>query len=105
MDSKSSFVYKSGADVNDYLDLAGGPHRQADKSSIYVLRSNGAVVSNRSGGFLSRAVYNVRLIPEDAIVVPEDIERTALLKDPKDRTQIFYQFALGAAASEVISNP
>lgn len=100
--NESSFVYTAGANVSDYIDLAGGPRKQADRSSIYVLRANGAVVSNRGAGFLSRPVNSVRLMPGDAIVVPEDLERTSFMKDLKDWTQIFYQFGLGAAAIQVI---
>jgi protein involved in polysaccharide export with SLBB domain len=101
--NESSFVYKANANVEDYLDLAGGPRKQADRSSIYVLRANGSVVSNRNAGFLSRPVYSLRLMPGDAIVVPEDLERTSLMKDLKDWTQILYQLGLGAAAIHVLS--
>ena len=38
----------------------------------------------------------------DAIVVPEDLQRTTWMKDLKDWTQIFYQFGLGAAAIRII---
>ena len=41
-------------------------------------------------------------MPGDAIVVPEDFERTTWMRDLKDWTQIFYQFGLGAAAVKVI---
>ena len=45
-----------------------------------------------------------RLMPGDAIAVPEDLRRTTWTKDLKDWTQIFYQFGLGAAAIQVIRN-
>ena len=41
-------------------------------------------------------------MPGDAIVVPEDFERTTWMRDLKDWTAIFYQFGLGAAALKVI---
>jgi polysaccharide biosynthesis/export protein len=101
--NESSFLYSPDKNVADYLSLAGGPRKQADKSSMYVLRADGSVVSARQSGFLTASVSGVRLMPGDAIVVPEDFERTTWTKDLKDWTQIFYQFGLGAAALKVIS--
>ena len=100
--NESSFLYDSAKNVGDYLSLAGGPRKQADRSSMYVLRADGSVVSARQSGFLTASVSGVRLMPGDAIVVPEDFERTTWMKDLKDWTQIFYQFGLGAAALKVI---
>lgn len=99
--NESSFVYRPNRDVSDYLALAGGPRKQADKSSIYVLRANGSVVSAGQSGFFTR-ISSVRLMPGDAIVVPEDFERTTWMRDIKDWTQILYQFGLGAAALKVL---
>jgi polysaccharide biosynthesis/export protein len=102
--NESSFLYSPDKTVNDYLGLAGGPRKQADKSSIYVLRADGSVVSARQSGFLSASLGGVRLMPGDAIVVPEDFERTTWVRDLKDWTQILYQFALGAAAIKVLGD-
>lgn len=100
--NESSFLYKADRSVNDYLSLAGGPRKQADKANIYVLRADGSVVSRRQSGFLSASLGGARLMPGDAIVVPEDFERTTWTKDLKDWTQIFFQFGLGVAALEVL---
>jgi protein involved in polysaccharide export with SLBB domain len=100
--NESSFLYTHDKHVGDYLSLAGGPRREADKSSIYVLRANGAVVSSRQSGFLVGSLGSVQVMPGDAIVVPEDFQRTTWTKDLKDWTQIFYQLGLGAAALKVI---
>lgn len=100
--NESSFVYQPNRTVGDYLDLAGGPRKQADRSSIYLLRANGAVVSARQGGWFSASISNQRPMPGDAIIVPEDFERTTWMKDLRDWSQIFYQFGLGAAALKVI---
>ncbi len=102
--NESSFLYSPDKNVGDYLSLAGGPRKQADKSSMYVLRADGSVVSARQSGFLTASVSGVRLMPGDAIVVPEDFERTTWTKDLRDWTQIFYQFGLGAAALKVIKD-
>jgi hypothetical protein len=88
--------------VSDYLTLAGGPRKQAHRSGIYVLRANGSVVSSRQSSFLVGSLGSLRLMPGDAIVVPEDFERTTWMRDLKDWLQVFFQFGLGAAAIKVI---
>lgn len=66
------------------------------------LRADGSIISRRQSGFLWASLGNVRLMPGDAIVVPEDFERTTWMKDLKDWAQIFFQFGLGVAALEVL---
>lgn len=90
--------------MSDYLAQAGGPRREADTRSIYLLRADGSVVSNRQRGFLGGSLPNARVMPGDAIIVPEDLTSTTLTKDLKDWTQIFYQFGLGAASLKVIGS-
>ena len=41
-------------------------------------------------------------MPGDAIVVPERLTQSTLLKGLRDWSQVFAQFALGAAAIKVI---
>jgi hypothetical protein len=41
-------------------------------------------------------------MPGDAIVVPEELDRTTITRSLKDISQIFYQFGLGAAAIAVL---
>jgi protein involved in polysaccharide export with SLBB domain len=102
--NESAFLYRPGKSVSDYLAQAGGPRKEADQGSIYVLRADGSVVSKRSSSFLVSSLDSMRPMPGDAIVVPEDLTRTTLTKDLKDWTQILYQFGLGAAAIKVIRN-
>jgi polysaccharide biosynthesis/export protein len=103
--NETSFVYKPEKRVDDYLSQAGGPTRTADKRSVYLLRADGSVISRRNSGFLFSALDSAHVMPGDAIVVPEDLDRSTFTKNLKDWTQIFYQFGLGAAAIRVISNP
>jgi protein involved in polysaccharide export with SLBB domain len=102
--NESSFLYATDKSVEDYLSLAGGPRKEADKSSIFLLRADGSVVSRRQSGFLSASFSGARVMPGDAIVVPEDFERTTWTKDLRDWTQIFFQFGLGVAALEVLKD-
>jgi protein involved in polysaccharide export with SLBB domain len=100
--NEAAFVHRPEKLVGDYLTQAGGPRKEADKRSIYLLRADGSVISARHTGFFSASLNNVRPMPGDAIVVPEDFTRTTWTKDLKDWTQILYQFGLGAAALKVI---
>jgi hypothetical protein len=101
--NKNSFLYRREARLDDYLKRAGGPTRDADTSRMFVIRADGSVLSKQSvrglwnGGFAS-----LRLMPGDAIVVPERLNHGSFLKGLRDWSQVFSQFALGAAAIRVI---
>ena len=99
---ESSFVYKPDKRVGDYLTQAGGTTKSADEGSIYVLRADGSVKSKRQDGFFTASLEGSRLMPGDAIVVPEELDRTTITRALKDISQIFYQFGLGAAAIKVL---
>ena len=105
--NQGSFSYRPERRLEEYLRLAGGPTRDADESSIYLLRADGSVISNRqsgwlSGGWLSGGFSGTRLMPDDTIVVPERFERFSWTKELKDWTQIFSQFGIGVAAIRVL---
>jgi protein involved in polysaccharide export with SLBB domain len=99
--TESSFLYRPEKRASDYLSQAGGPTKRADTSQIFVLRADGSV-SGSSRGWLGSQIASSDIMPGDAIVVPEDFERTTWTKDLKDWAQIFYQFALGVAAIEIL---
>ena len=102
--NESAFLYRPEKNFADYLAQAGGPRKEADQGSMYVLRADGSVVSKRSSGLIFGSLDGMHLMPGDSIVVPEDLTRTTWTKDLRDWTQIFYQFGLGAAALTVIKN-
>lgn len=61
-----AFLYSSGSRVRDYLHLAGGPQRIADKGEVFVVRANGSVLSSRqTHDFWGQPAY-----PGDVIFVP-----------------------------------
>lgn len=96
--NSTAFIYKPGKTVSEYLALAGGSTRDGDKGHAFVLRANGATISNKhSGNLFINEFNNLRLMPGDTIVVPEKLDRGALVRGFKDWSQIFGQFALGAA--------
>jgi len=101
--NQNAFFYDPRARVDDYLRRAGGPTRDADGSRMFVIRADGSVIGKQSvrglwnGGFAS-----LHLMPGDAIVVPERLNHGAFLRGLRDWSQVFAQFALGAAALRVI---
>lgn len=99
----NSFVYESGKRVKDYLHLAGGPDRIADRKREFILRADGSVVSqqyasNRQFGDFAR----LQMLPGDTIVVPPVIEKGAVLRNLVNISTILQGFGLGAAAIEVL---
>jgi len=107
--SAGSFLSTAGGNVGDFLDLAGGPTRGADKTSTFVLRANGSVVSApQRAGFLGLglegSLRSESALPGDTVFVPEEMNKTTWTQNLKEWTQILYQFGLGAAALKTIKN-
>jgi hypothetical protein len=78
--------------VKDYLELAGGPMRGADKGNIFVVRASGAVLSG------SRGAMGSLTLPGDTIIVPIKTQNVSILSKLVDISQIIFQFGLTAAA-------
>jgi protein involved in polysaccharide export with SLBB domain len=100
-----SYLHSTGRTLDDYLRLAGGPTKGADKGSTFVIRANGSVVSGRqSGGFFFDGLSGVEAQPGDTVFVPEEINKTTFVQNAKDWTQILYQLGLGLAAIHTFRN-
>jgi protein involved in polysaccharide export with SLBB domain len=101
----NSFVYQAHRRAGDYLRTAGGPNRNADKKQIFIIRADGSVVSRQ---YLSHTLwtddkFNEQAIyPGDTIIVPEQLNKTTLLRGLTDWSAVFSQFALGAAAINLL---
>ena len=101
--NQNSFVHDAGLRIADYLREAGGPVRTADNRHIFVIKADGSVVPKQgSGGMFTPAFETARLNPGDSIVVPEAIFKGTFMRELRDWTQVFTQFALGAAAINVL---
>jgi protein involved in polysaccharide export with SLBB domain len=101
---QNSFLYARGIRAGDYLKQAGGPNRDADRSHAFIIRADGEVVSHDKGrkawggsGFDSQFMS-----PGDTIVVPDKTYKPSALRGFVDWSQMFSQFALGAAALSVL---
>ena len=101
--NQNAFQFASGKPLSAYLNDAGGVTREADAKRIYLIRADGTVVSRQSRDkFWGGDFASMRLMPGDAIVVPEKIKTGAGWKNFQDITQIVSQTALTAAALSVI---
>ena len=102
---QNSFLFQSNRRVGDYLRLAGGPNRDADKSHIFVIRADGSVFSRESAnGLWGNNFEATKLNPGDSIIVPEKVIGSSVLRGFVNWSQVFSQLALGAAAISVLHN-
>jgi len=100
---QNSFLFQRDARVGDYLRLAGGPNRVADKKHIFIIRADGSVLSRDSAnGLWGNNFEAIRLNPGDSLIVPEKIIGPSLARNLINWSQIFSQLALGAAAINVL---
>lgn len=56
-----------------YLKQSGGPTQLANKKAIFIVRADGSVMGESSGGFWGGSVLNARMEPGDSVVVPDKI--------------------------------
>jgi protein involved in polysaccharide export with SLBB domain len=101
---QNSFLYRRGNHVRDYLKVAGGASRNADKHHEFVIRADGSVISKQTvggtlfgGGFSDQLTY-----PGDTVVVPDNISKTTFLRALTDYSAVMSQFGLGIAALTVL---
>ncbi|MBT9332271.1 SLBB domain-containing protein [Paracidobacterium acidisoli] len=100
---QNSFLYHDGRRTGQYLRLAGGPDRDADTKHAFIIRADGSVVSRKDeNGLWGNTFEDVPLNPGDTIVMPEKTIKPSALRGFLDWSQVFSQFALGAAAISVI---
>ncbi len=100
---QNSFLYETSRRAAAYLRLAGGPNRDADQKHIFIIRADGSVVSREAeNGIWGNEFSTLRMNPGDTIVVPEKTFKPSALRGFLDWSQLFSQFAFGAAAISVI---
>ena len=94
----NSHIFQAGNSINDYISLSGGATPFADLDNLYLIKSDGSIVSpsQLSSGFF-RSGSSI-LEPGDAIVVPLQVQPFSGIKATTEITQIIYQMALAAAA-------
>lgn len=94
----TTFVQLPGKDVAFYLQKAGGATTSADLSEMYIVRADGTLQSrpNHKSFLFFNTFDSVELDSGDAIVVPQRLERIALMREVKDIATILGQIALTA---------
>jgi protein involved in polysaccharide export with SLBB domain len=95
--------YEPGKRLIAYLNDAGGATREADPKRIFVIRADGTVVSRQSRNSHSHGSYgNLKLLPGDAIVVPEKLIVSGGLQKFANYAQIISGAAMTGAVLATI---
>jgi protein involved in polysaccharide export with SLBB domain len=101
--NQNAFLYHNGARAGEYLYMAGGPNRDADRGQIFILRADGSVTGHTAGmSIFSSGFEKTRLYPGDTLVVPEKNIGPGAMREFLAWSQMFSQLALGAAAISVL---
>ncbi len=99
----NAFRHQPGKRLVAYLNDAGGATREADQKRIFVIRADGTVISRQSrNNHFSGDFGKLRLLPGDAIIVPDKIRVSSKMNEFVQATQLASQLALTAAALNVI---
>ncbi|MGA7887578.1 MAG: SLBB domain-containing protein [Acidobacteriaceae bacterium] len=100
---QNSFLYRPGMRAGEYLHLAGGPNRDADRKHMFIIRADGSVVSRDAASTLWGNQFDALIMnPGDTIVVPQKVLKPSPILGMLAWSQLFSQFALGAAAFNAV---
>lgn len=103
VNDQNSFLYVRGRRVGVYLKKAGGLTKDADRKRAFVIRADGEVVGYETTRTAWGSNFeNLRIYPGDTIVIPEKTFKPSALRGVLEWSQMFSQFALGAASISVI---
>jgi len=92
-----AFLYDNDARAGEYLRMAGGPNRGADRKKMFVLRADGSVVGRGIGSPVFKSEFNkLRLYPGDAIVVPEKDTHPSMFSQIMGWSQLMSQMSLSS---------
>ncbi len=99
---QNSFLYERGQRVEDYLRKAGGATRDGDRKYEFIVRADGSVLSKQyAGGSMFTKGFNGQyMYPGDTIVVPDNVNKTTVLRGLTDWSTVllgFGSFAMGIA--------
>ncbi|MBT3668478.1 MAG: hypothetical protein HN548_13445 [Opitutae bacterium] len=94
----TSHLHNAGFSMDQYIALSGGFTQNADEKRIFVVKSNGAVLTKKGNGWFNAGGSNKNIQPGDVIVVPINLQKGRWLETLTSSTQIVYQLAVTAAA-------
>jgi hypothetical protein len=81
--------------------MAGGPNRDADRKSMFVLRADGSVVGRGIGNSVFESDFKkLKLYPGDAIIVPEKDAHLSAFSQIMVWSQLMSQMSLSSLVVE-----
>jgi len=77
----TSVIYRKGVTIGEYLNLVGGPNKNANEDEIYLIRADGTTISRLQGrswntagtGWFTPSFMNIKAEPGDTILVPKKL--------------------------------
>jgi protein involved in polysaccharide export with SLBB domain len=94
----TSHLYEKSLGKEDFIKRSGGFTANADKDRVFIVRANGSVMSKGGTGWFGGGGSGKGMAPGDVIVVPINMEKSRLMENIVNGTQIVYQLAIAAAA-------
>lgn len=100
-----AFIFRKGGTVGEYLRLAGGPNRDADRKHIFVLRADGTVslLDSKASTLFMQNSNSIKLHPGDSVVVPEKSVHLKTMAQILAWTQAISQASLPAAEATTLA--
>jgi polysaccharide export outer membrane protein len=92
--NQSSFLYRKGATVGDYIRESGGGNATADLRHLLLVRADGSVIGHTS---VFKSFTSIRVVPGDAIVIPAKLQSGGLSKALRDWALVASQASIAAA--------
>ncbi|QNI37170.1 SLBB domain-containing protein [Edaphobacter albus] len=101
--NQNSFLYDPHRRLGDYVQLAGGANRDADKKRAFVIRAGGEVISKQySSSLRGHGFDSVHLYPGDTVVIPLNLDKGKTIRTVVDIAQIVGQFGIAVAAMNTV---
>jgi protein involved in polysaccharide export with SLBB domain len=110
----SAILHQDDRTVEYYLDKVGGLTEDADEDRVYLVKSDGSVISRSQEGIFGLlwdaennrwskgGLMSTKVQPGDVILAPRKIEEIRWLKNTSDLVQILYQTAIAAGVMVAI---
>jgi protein involved in polysaccharide export with SLBB domain len=101
--NQNSFVYDPHRRVGDYIRLAGGANRDADRNRAYVIRAGGSVISKQYSSSLRGNRFDSLYVNQgDTVVIPLNLDKGKTMRLIVDIAQIVGQFGIAIAAANTV---
>ena len=96
--NQSSFLYRKGATVGDYVRESGGGNATADLRHMLLVRADGSVIGHTSiFKHFGESFTSTRVLPGDAIVIPAKLQSGGFSKALRDWVLVASQASIAAA--------